>query len=108
MEHQFITIKVTYPNLTGAKNLARILLEEKLAACVQFTNIQSSYIWEGDVKNDQEILVEIKTTDMNYDYIEKIILKNHEYEIPQIVVIKIDKGFAPYLNWIDSIVKNHK
>ena len=108
MENEFIIINTTYPNLKGAKNLARILLEEKLAACVQFMEIQSDYFWHEEIKSDQEILVKIKTINANYDQIEKIILRNHEYEIPQIVATKINKGLKPYLNWIGSIVKNHK
>ena len=102
MKNQFIIITTTYQNLEKAKNLAKILLTEKLAACVQFCEIESSYFWQGEIKNDKEILVKIKTKTTLYEQIEKIIVKHHEYKTPEIVSSLIDQGFAPYLEWIET------
>lgn len=105
---KFMIIKTTYPNLPNAKKLAKILLTQKLAACVQFTKIESNYFWKGKIVNDKEILVTIKTKASFYKEIEEIIIKNHNYEIPQIIGINIDKGSNSYLNWLDSNIKNGK
>ena len=108
MKEKFIIIETTYPNLAKAKNLAKILLTQKLAACVQFLPIKSMYFWEEKICRDLEILVTIKTKSELYSSIEKIILKNHCYKIPQIIANTLNQGFQPYLSWIDSNTKNAK
>ncbi len=105
MENDFIIIKTTYPTVSKAKDLANVLLKEKLAACVQLTQIESLYSWHEKIENEAEILVTIKTKSFNYERIEKLIKKHHEYRVFQIVSIKIDKGYKPYLDWIDSNTK---
>lgn len=99
MENQLIIIKTTFSKKSEAKKLAKILLIQKLAACVSFSKIESFYIWNKKIANSKEILVEIKTKASLYDKIEKIILQNHQYEIPQILAIKIDQSFLKYKNW---------
>lgn len=97
---KFIIIKTTYPNLKSAKNLAKILLSEKLAACIQFTKIETNYSWQNKIIEEKEALVTIKTNQKLYKKIEKIIVKNHEYKIPQILSFEIKNGYEPYLEWI--------
>lgn len=99
---KFIIIQTTFPNLTSAKKLARILLTEKLAACVQLSKIDSFYIWEEKIANSKEILANIKSENNNFTEIEKIITKNHPYKIPQIIKINIDDISENYSNWIES------
>lgn len=108
MKEKFITVETTYPNLTEAKKLAKILLKKNLAACVQFTPIKSMYLWQGKIENSTEILVKIKSKNSLYKEIEKIIKDNHIYEIPQILSSFVNQGFTPYLNWIDSSTKDQK
>jgi periplasmic divalent cation tolerance protein len=112
MKNKFVAIKTTYPNSakgkTLAKNLAKVLLNQKLAACVQFLPIESVYVWEGKIKNEHEILVSIKSKNSLYKKIEKTIKEHHIYEIPQIFSTQIDRGLMPYLNWIDSITQKRK
>lgn len=102
MKNEFIIIKTTYPNIKSAQKLAEHLLQAKLAACIQLTKINSIYSWQNKIENSEEISLSIKTKKSNYKKIEKVILKNHDYEVPQIFSIKIDQGFESYLNWIDS------
>lgn len=108
MKKNFISVETTYPNLKSAKKIAKILLEKKLAACVQFCEIESAYFWEKNLENSKEILVKIKSKKSLYSQIESLIKKHHDYEIPQIISTQIDQGFAPYLNWISNSTTNRK
>lgn len=101
----FIVIETTYPNFSQARNLAKILLAEKLAACVHFSKIKSSFCWKKKIQNESEILVTIKTKNSLYKTVEKVITKNHPYKIPQIISTVIKYGSKPYLDWINSETK---
>ncbi len=97
-----IIIKTTFTKKAKAKKLAQILLEKKLAACIQFSKIESKYVWNNKIAKSKEILLEIKTNANLYNQIEEIILKNHEYEIPQIFAIKADFCHLQYEKWVNS------
>lgn len=105
MKKTFIIVKTTCANLAKAKKLAKILLQEKLAACVQLEAIESFYSWEKKIVNSAEISLSIKTKKSRYKKIEKIILQNHDYKIPQILAIDINQGLEGYLHWIDTNTK---
>lgn len=109
MKDKFIIIETSYPNSPKgkklAKNLAEILLEQKLAACIHFSQIESMYFWQKKIENSREILVAIKTQNSLYDEVEKIIKKHHIYEIPQIISTHINQGSKSYLSWIKSNTK---
>ena len=108
MKNKFITIESTFPNLRAAKKVAKILLQKNLAACVQFTKIESTYLWQKKIENCSEIQVKIKTKKTLYAAVEKTIIAHHPYEIPQITSKLIDQGFTPYLEWIDSSIETGK
>jgi periplasmic divalent cation tolerance protein len=101
----FILIETTLPNLRLAKNLGKVLLEEKLAACVQFCEVKSSYLWMNKIENSREILLKIKTKKSLYFEVEKTIKKHHPYEIPQIFSVQIETGSRPYFDWIEKSTK---
>lgn len=103
----FVIIETTYPNLRAAKNLAKILLNKKLAACVQFCEIKSTYFWQNKMQNDREILLRIKSEKSLFLAIEKIIKEHHSYEIPEILAIEINQGSAAYLNWVRKSLANN-
>lgn len=102
MKDKFIIIETTYPNLKEAKNLAVTLLQEKIALCIQFHPIKSTYIWEGIIENNEEILVRIKSKNALYSTIETIIQETHSYENPEIIAIEIINGSAEYLDWLNA------
>ena len=84
-----------------AETLARQIVGEKLAACVQIIpRITSVYVWEGEVRSEAEHLLLIKTLPEKYDELEAFIKANHGYEVPEIVAIPSEKVSAQYLDWI--------
>ncbi len=96
----FIFISTTFEKKKDAENLAREIIEKKLGACVQLTEAESYYGWKGKVEKAQEYRVSIKTISNKYKDIEKLILKNHPYELPEVISTKIKKGSKRYLNWV--------
>lgn len=108
MKNDLIIIKTTFNKIDEAKKLAEILLKENLAACIQFSKIESMFLWNDKISNEDEILLSIKTLSQFYAKIEKLILQYHSYEIPQIFSIKIAEASENYQNWIDSCLKKAK
>ncbi len=89
-----------------AGRLADLLVERRLAACVQIVDIASTYSWKGKLEHTQECLLLIKTTAACYPQVESALRKNHSYELPEIVQIPIENGLPDYLKWIDENVKS--
>lgn len=98
-----IVIKTTYPSLKEAQNFAALLITAKLAKCVQIKKIESFYIWNNELNNEEEFEVSIKTMESFYEKVEDFIIKNHPYEVPQIFSIKANNCFEKYENWIGEL-----
>lgn len=85
-----------------AKRIAKILVESRLAACVNVTAVQSFYRWEGQFCEDNELLMLIKTVSGRVDPLIARIRELHPYELPEMIVIPITGGNPPYLDWLRS------
>lgn len=95
-----IVVLVTVPP-DAARNLARTLVEERLAACVNvLPGLQSVYRWEGEVAEESETLLLVKTTRDRYDAMETRLLELHPYDVPEIVALPIEKGLPAYMTWL--------
>lgn len=90
------------PSQEDARRLAALLVEERLAACVQLLPIESFYRWEGKVQNEAEVLLLIKTRTALFDTAIARIKAEHPYSVPEIVGWPFSAGHLPYLNWIDA------
>jgi periplasmic divalent cation tolerance protein len=93
----------TTPTREEAQIIARLLIEEKLAACVQLLPIESFYFWQGKTQNEAEVLLLIKTRSALFESAIARIKEVHSYTVPEIVAIPFAAGFAGYLNWIDEV-----
>ena len=88
-----------------ASRIARTLVEEKTAACVNIVGpIESVYRWQGKVENAQEFLLLIKTTGSRSAAAMARIRELHSYDLPEAIEIGIDGGSAEYLKWIAASV----
>jgi periplasmic divalent cation tolerance protein len=91
----------TLPNTAIAGKLARTLVEMRLAACVNvLAACQSVYRWQGDVHEDGEIPLIIKTTAELYPALESYLRQQHPYALPEIVALDVAQGLPEYLSWI--------
>lgn len=85
-----------------AKAIHTALLGAHLAACVQISKVESHYHWQGKIAHNEEFLLTIKTRKILLSKVEKIIIENHTYKLPQILAYPIASGYAPYLKWMDE------
>ncbi|XP_066521462.1 protein CutA homolog isoform X2 [Hoplias malabaricus] len=96
---------VTCPNDTVGKELARGIVERKLAACVNILpQITSVYTWQGKIEEDNEVLLMIKTRTTKIPALAEYVRSNHPYEVAEVISLPIDQGNPPYLKWIGNIV----
>ena len=101
-EKPIILVLVTAPDQESANLIAKALLEEKLAACVNILpGLTSLYNWEGELQDEQEVQLFIKTRlDLLDGKIIPLILGLHPYDLPEIIAIPVVGGSSPYLDWI--------
>lgn len=96
-----LVVLTTTPNLEEAENLARKIVEAKLAACVQvLPEMKSFYFWEGEIQSETEHLLLIKTLDERFEELKEFIQIKHSYDVPEIVALAAEKVSESYLGWI--------
>lgn len=83
-----------------SEKIARLLVEERLAACVNVADVKSHFRWKGELCEDREALLIIKTEKSKVDMIITRIKEVHSYELPEIIAIPIVAGYDTYLAWI--------
>jgi len=99
-------VMTTVPDENLARDIAEMLVTDKLAACINILPMMTSiYEWEGKVEHGEEHLLIIKTEQHCIEDLQKAILEAHPYELPEIVVVPIVGGFEPYLKWISESVQ---
>lgn len=96
----------TFANDKVGKRIIDALLAKKLAACIQVLPIQSYYRWQGQIENDSEKLVVIKTQSSLYFQVEAEICRLHDYETPEVIKLPIEQGHTAYLAWLSESCKS--
>jgi periplasmic divalent cation tolerance protein len=100
-----IVVLMTAGSREEAARLADILVNARLAACVQvLPEIESVYHWQGKVERAPEILLLAKTTAENFTALEAAVRSLHSYETPEIIALPITAASAPYLEWLTANV----
>lgn len=85
--------------------LARRIVENGYAACVNvISGVRSHYEWNGEVCEETEDTLLIKTTDQTYADLEEWLAENHSYDVPEIVALEAERVFEPYLDWVEEQV----
>lgn len=97
-------VMVTAPSRTEATTIAQALVEEKLAACVSLLPVHSIYRWQGEIHQDDEWQLLIKSELAKFSLLEARIQALHSYEVPEIIALPILRGSQAYLSWISQQV----
>jgi periplasmic divalent cation tolerance protein len=101
-----VVILVTVANRDECKKIARHLVEKRLAACVNISQpIESVYRWEGQIAEEGEFLLIIKSIRELFSEIKTEISKVHSYHTPEIICLPVIDGSRNYLQWISDSVK---
>ena len=91
----------TCPDTETAARIARALVEERLAACVnRLPGVHSTYRWQGGVVEEAEVLLVIKSTREHFAALRDRLVELHPYEVPELIALDVTGGFGPYLDWI--------
>lgn len=99
----FSVVYITARDLDEAKRISRVLVEERLAACVNVFPITSIYHWDG-LQEEKEAALIVKTTTKNVKKVENRVKELHSYDVPCIISFQID-GSKEFLKWIGDEVK---
>ena len=96
-----LLVLTNLPSRESADALARTLVGQRLAACVNLlVPCRSVYRWKDAVQNDEEHPMLIKTTRERYPALEAAIRAGHPYELPEIIAVKVSAGLPAYLDWV--------
>ena len=94
-------VLTTVADRAAGTALAQVLLERRLAACVNVgAPVDSLYHWRGQIETGTEVPLTIKTRAALYSKVEAAIREIHDYDLPEIVAIPITGGYAPYIDWL--------
>ena len=100
---QYIEVGTTAGSEEEAREIARKLVEKRLAACVQIEGpVTSTYWWEGKVEEAREWKCTAKTRRDLYETLENAIREVHPYQVPEILAVPLIAGFEAYVKWLDE------
>lgn len=101
MSEPVLMVLCNLPDGESAARIARMLVERRLAACVNIlTAVQSTYRWQGKIEQSTEVPLLIKTTALRYAELEDALVAAHPYEVPEILAFGAQRGAAAYLDWV--------
>jgi len=101
MKNRYLVVLSTCPDEDSAAIVARALVSENLAACVnRVPGVRSTYCWQGELKDDAEILLVIKTSSDRLVTLTARIEQLHPYEVPEIIALQVENGSERYLDWL--------
>jgi len=106
MQSTKLLVFTNVPDRAVAEKLADMLVERRLAACVNIlAPCRSIYRWKDAVQHDEEHPMLIKTTQERYAALEQALRAGHPYELPEIIAVPIERGLPAYLDWVAAETK---
>ena len=91
----------TAPSAEVGTELARGLVEAKLAACVNIVpGVRSIYRWQGEIQDDAELLLIIKTSRERFEAMRDWLIEAHPYDVPEVLALPVEAGADAYLAWV--------
>jgi len=103
MSKNQVIVLITVPSMEVGKQIARELVETRLAACVNILpGITSLYRWQGEVTEEDELLLVVKTQQALFDRLVELVTQHHPYDLPEVIALPIIAGLESYLTWIDK------
>jgi periplasmic divalent cation tolerance protein len=98
---KFILALTTVPDEKSGQQIGRVLVEERLAACVTISSaFRSVYRWEGKICDEHEYVLVIKTRAALFNRLEARIKTIHPYKVPEVIALPIENGSVDYLGWL--------
>ncbi len=94
-----IVVWITAPPDIAPK-LARAIVEARLGACVTTMPIRSTYRWKGDIHEDEEVQLVVKTTRDRFSALEAFVRANHTCDVPELLALPVVEAGAAYLDWL--------
>ena len=98
---EYLQVATTVEQRGQAEQLARHVLEKRLAGCVQILQCESLYHWQGKIEKSGEFLCLMKTRRDLFDRLEQAVKEIHPYEVPEILAVPVAAGGGEYLQWLD-------
>jgi periplasmic divalent cation tolerance protein len=100
-EQQIRVVFVTFPDVECARRIAGGIVERGRAACANLVpGVESIYRWEGELHRDAEVLGIFKCAVATLPDFTQAVVEMHPYEVPEVVVLPVDGGHGPYLEWV--------
>lgn len=99
-----IVVYITVPTEEEASRIAKTIVEERIAGCVNIVKgIRSIYNWQGKIEDDEELLMIIKTQRHLFERLKRRVKELHSYTVPEIIALPIIEGSEDYLKWLKEV-----
>jgi periplasmic divalent cation tolerance protein len=100
---EVLVVLTNLPNLTVAKTVARYLVGQRMAACVNIQpGVKSYYHWKGAIRQANEVTLLVKTTRDRYPEVESAIKALSPHDLPEIIALPVSQGLPAYLEWVHA------
>jgi periplasmic divalent cation tolerance protein len=99
-----VVVLCTVPDAETGASLARTVVDERLAACVNIVpGVRSIYSWKGEIQDDGEVLLLVKTRESLFGALRERLASLHPYDVPEIVALQAASCHGPYLDWVHDV-----
>ncbi len=106
---EYVVVYVTAPGEEEAERIAKTLVENKLAACVNIVrNVRSIYRWQGKIEDENEALMIVKTRRKHFGRVSETVKQLHSYSVPEIIALPVVEGSGEYLAWLGEETKSQQ